>query len=431
MCIRDSFYEYKDHYLLSPSTLTFLTSLTRIPMVSKTIIGVISDTLPIMGLRRKPYLILFSLINSLCWMIMGFIDLPLYFLLFLVLMNRVCFAVYTVIGEAIMIENAQTATINLDVKEKNHTASLLLTIFFGADGIGLIISQYFGGRMVQWFDKSVTFMVSSTFSLSVLSLTILFNERRYGETIHHEANAQSRWLQQCEKLKSAWSFTCNKEILGPLVCVYLLQAIPSMDDALNYFYSNKLRFPPEVMGSLNFYGAIASAAAPFVFNRWFRNTPFKTLFICSNALVGVSSMTLLLLLTRANLILGIPDKMFTFSDSFVMKAVAGFAMTPVLVLLFRMCPKNMEGTMMSLFTSVIWLGFITSGQLGSLITTLFGITQHEFSQIWLAYLVAKSLIVIPLIAILFVKFEKGIAKADEESKGDQEGKAHNLSLIHI
>jgi len=63
-------YLYKDDFLLSPSDATFMDSLSSIPWIIKPIWGFISDSFPLMGYRRKSYLILFSCLQIFLWFLL-------------------------------------------------------------------------------------------------------------------------------------------------------------------------------------------------------------------------------------------------------------------------------------------------------------------------------------------------------------------------
>ena len=75
-----------------------------------------------------------------------------------------------------------------------------------------------------------------------------------------------------------------------------------------YFYTNELGFHPEFMGELTVVYASASIAGIWIYNRYLKNVQFKTIFIASVLLCTLFSMTDVLLVTRYNLVLGIPDK---------------------------------------------------------------------------------------------------------------------------
>ena len=66
------FYLLKDTYSLSPAEVSFWIAMTFAPWLFKPFWAYLSDTVPINGLRRKPYLIIFSLIQFASYVAIGF-----------------------------------------------------------------------------------------------------------------------------------------------------------------------------------------------------------------------------------------------------------------------------------------------------------------------------------------------------------------------
>lgn len=64
-------YLYKDDLKIEPSTVSKINSFVFIPWILKPIYGLITDSFPIYGYRRKPYLFFFGLSVMLCWILMS------------------------------------------------------------------------------------------------------------------------------------------------------------------------------------------------------------------------------------------------------------------------------------------------------------------------------------------------------------------------
>jgi hypothetical protein len=64
-------YLYKDDLQLQPSDVSRINSLAFIPWIIKPIYGFISDSFPIFGYRRKPYLFISGSIIITCWILMA------------------------------------------------------------------------------------------------------------------------------------------------------------------------------------------------------------------------------------------------------------------------------------------------------------------------------------------------------------------------
>jgi hypothetical protein len=195
-----------------------------------------------------------------------------------------------------------------------------------------------------------------------------------------------------------------------------MQVTPSVEGAVNFFYVNELHFDGEFLGRMNLILAIAGIVSPFIYNRWFRDVPLKRILIAAQTFLVLLSFPMLLLITRTNVLLGIPDRVFAISDSFALRVVAAVASIPFYMLGARMSPKNLEGTMYSTFGAVIFLGVIVGGQLGAVVTSFIGVSENDFSSLWLLYIVSRSYMMIPLILLFFVNFESAVQLAEKTSE---------------
>lgn len=89
---------------------------------------------------------------------------------------------------------------------------------------------------------------------------------------------------------------------------------PSVSTAMFYFYSNVLHFGPEFNGELRLVYSVCSIFSSYLYNRLLKNIPFKKVFGYSTVLYFMVSCQTILLVTRKNIKLGIPDKLFCFGD---------------------------------------------------------------------------------------------------------------------
>lgn len=66
---------------------------------------------------------------------------------------------------------------------------------------------------------------------------------------------------------------------------------PSSGSAMFYFYTNKLNFKPEFLGSLRVIYALGSMFGIFMYNHYFKNIPFAKFFIVSTFISSMVGMT--------------------------------------------------------------------------------------------------------------------------------------------
>ncbi len=117
-------YLYKDDYQLQPSAASSLDASLQIPWMIKPLWGILSDNLPIFGYKRKSYLILSSIICAACLLYFGLGSPPLAAGISLLLLINIAQSVQAIVGQAILVENAQEISsrdnVTEDEKSKLH-----------------------------------------------------------------------------------------------------------------------------------------------------------------------------------------------------------------------------------------------------------------------------------------------------------------------
>ena len=97
--------------------------------------------------------------------------------------------------------------------------------------------------------------------------------------------------------------------------------------------------------------AVGSIVGLLIYNRFYKKLEFKKIFTVTTLLSVALGYTQLILVTRANVNMGIPDRLFSVGDSVIIQLIAEINSIPLLVLACRMCPINIEGTMYAVIMS--------------------------------------------------------------------------------
>jgi MFS-type transporter involved in bile tolerance (Atg22 family) len=104
-------YFFKDVLKLDPTELSLFNSVINFVWILKPIFGFICDSYPLFGSRRRSYLILFSLVGALGWILLGTWVTNLWQAILVKTLINISINFCNVIGEAIMVENSQIASI--------------------------------------------------------------------------------------------------------------------------------------------------------------------------------------------------------------------------------------------------------------------------------------------------------------------------------
>jgi hypothetical protein len=182
----------------------------------------------------------------------------------------------------------------------------------------------------------------------------------------------------------------------------LWQAAPNPDAAMFFFNTNVLGFGPEFLGRVRLASAGAALLGLWSYQRYFRHLDIKKIMLGATLASLPLALTQVLLVTRANVALGIPDKIFALTDTAVLAALGQVAFMPTLVLAARLCPPGVEGTLFAALMSVYNASGATSNELGSLLMSSLRITETDFTNLWKLIVICgvSSLAALPLLSLI-------------------------------
>lgn len=388
LCIADLSlsYMYKDDFHLSPAKVAIFNSLMTIPWIVKPLWGFISDCYPIMGKRRAPYLMIFGILGATCWGILGTSKLPLIptFIILSLIQVSVCFC--NVIGEALVVEESQK---NLHTQEN---ASKYVSIFFGARALGTVLTAYCGGLLLEVVPKQIVFIITAFCPILLMGTSFILQE----ETIKTD-------IKVTDQAEQIYKFVRKREIFIPIIFIFMFTAVPACNDAMFFFYTNQLGFRPEFMGKMKLAYGIGQIGGMVIYTNFLKNVEFKKLLVVNTFICIGISLSQLLLVTRVNEKIGIPDEIFAVFCSFIVQLIGELNMIPLLILCCRICPKNIEGSLYALLMSTMNFGALVSNQSGGLLMIILGISQTQFSNLWAMILITCIAMVFPLPVLYWVE----------------------------
>ncbi|MBD1926948.1 folate/biopterin family MFS transporter [Trichocoleus sp. FACHB-90] len=370
----------KDELALSPAQVSALMGIAAIPWVVKPLFGFLSDGLPIFGYRRRPYLILSGILGTMSWVSLATIVHTAWAATAAIALSSLSVAVSDVIVDSLVVERARA--------ESQSEAGSLQSLCWGASSFGGLLTAYFSGSLLQHFGNHTIFAITACFPLIVSAVAWLIAE----EPLSEDRDA-STVLHQIKQLRQAVS---QKAIWLPTVFLFLWQATPSADSAFFFFTTNELGFEPEFLGRVRLVTSIASLIGVFLFQRFLKAVPFRTIFAWTNVISAVLGMTMLILVTHANRSLGIDDRWFSLGDSLILTVMGQIAYMPVLVLAARLCPPGVEATLFALLMSVTNLAGLLSHELGAVLTYWLGVTETNFENLWQLVVITNLSTLLPL-----------------------------------
>lgn len=151
----------------SPEQITAFTALVGLPWSFKPLFGLLTDFLPFRGRRRRPYLILASLISATTLLTVFFVDIPAgAHALFLLLLVLPTFAVAfsDVVTDGLMIDEGRPRGLTGWLQSIQWTAMYAATLLAGVGG----------GWLSQHGHERLGFLIAGTLSLGTLVAAAVF-----------------------------------------------------------------------------------------------------------------------------------------------------------------------------------------------------------------------------------------------------------------
>ncbi|KAF3787193.1 putative folate-biopterin transporter 6 [Nymphaea thermarum] len=384
-------YYWKDVQQVQPSAVQLYQGLYALPWILKPAWGLLTDVFPISGYKRRPYFVLAGCIGSVCA------------LLLLQKKPPILFALSTLIGISTAISIADVtidACIARNSIKHPALASDMQSLCGFCSSTGAILGYSSSGILVRILGAQGA-LALLTFPLAMLvALGFTLNESktssRPDRQVFMMVNGALRNMIQTMKCPEVWK---------PSLYMFLSIALSySTHEGHFYWYTDPKAgpaFPKEFVGIIYAIGAVGSILGVILYQKVFKDYPFRTVLFLAQLLYFVSGMLDLTFVLRLNLRLGLPDYMFVVIEEMSGRIVSRLRWMPMMVLSTRLCPLGIEGTFFALLMCIDSIGWLCSKWSGSLALHLLKVTRTNFKNLWLAVLI-RNILRISTLALIFL-----------------------------
>lgn len=416
-----------------------------LPWALKPIIGMISDTTPIQGYNKAPYIVVSSLLGVMGYCMVGLgnshveIQFTVMMMFFIALQASTC---------DLLTEAKYAESLN---KNPKYGPDLMTYVWSGINvaGIAALLAV---GWMISTFGPRMPYFVA----IVPAALILYPVAKNYLDETPRSAEQQSRVTSELFEQKEAF-FLC----VLMLVCTVFLSVIGMASNSnvvhfygalsimaiilvafsvllrpevakINafflvqtsfgigiggstfYFYTDTAeQYPEGPHFSIQFFTTVLglvtslfSLLGLMIYNKYMHDWNYRWLLMFSNLLISFLSILDVIMFTRTNIKWGIPDTVFVLGSSVSGTIISQWQWMPGVVLLSQMCPKGMEATMYALLAGCHNLGNTLSEYLGAYILDLLGVRpaglpneSHQFENLWIAAVIATVLPALTLILI--------------------------------
>ena len=134
----------------------------------------------------------------------------------------------------------------------------------------------------------------------------------------------------------------------------------------------------------------------FYYKKYFKNAKFRSIITGGTILSFLFSFAGYALVERWNKRVGVNDFWLVLLSNSLLSMIGEVMLLPLLSIACVLCPKNMEGTIFSVFMSALNFGGVLSNLSGSVLTSYLGITSTNYSNLSCLILISNIMTLFPL-----------------------------------
>ena len=346
-----------------------------LPWCMKPFFGLVSDSFPICGRRRAPYIVLGNAVLALTWTALARSTSPTtaQALLFV---SSVATCTVDVMYDSLLVEAAKC--------EGSDDHGTSQSLCWGARACGALIASLLGGLLLQVVTNRTIFALSACVAvgIGVFGGGLLCDQRGGERRIQTALTATTTTTTTCgQRVCTIIQAFRNPSLWRPAVFVFLFAATPSSGEAMFAFLVRDLHFTPDTLGILGFIRHAAMLFGTGLFQRCWRFTPYRRFFAVVVVVSAILGATPVVLITHWNQRLHIPNVVFAAGDDLFLSVLGSIALMPCLILVAKLVPPGVEASLYAAFVSLLNFGGLVSGYGGALMTKAFGVTRDDFTHL--------------------------------------------------
>jgi MFS family permease len=327
---------------ISVSQIMMLGALANIPWMIKPVWGILSDSISIFGYRRKSYVVLFAILGTLAFLVIGvspFISLSV--LIGLMIVGS--------IGEA--GGNVAVNGMGIEAGNKDGTTGRFQSVTWAALGVGSVLTGVSGGYIAEKASYHLAYIILAIFPILIAIMALRYPEERAEEVKKAVGPIIKDFLV---KLK-------NKQILLCSLFLFFLWFSPSFGTPLLDKMLNGLHMSKVYIGWLDTIGSACGIVGAIIYFKVSKNINMKRWLYYGTLISAIGTFAYLYLTPTTILWYAI---IFGIATQFVHLTM--------LNLMAMTCPEKTEATTYALLCSLVNCASFFSNIVGAKCFALFG-----------------------------------------------------------
>lgn len=325
----------------------------------KPIAGVLTDSFPLFGTRRRWYLLISSVLAFLSWIVLAFLPHTYNALLLGCIVVNLFMVMASTVTGAFLVETGKS------LGSVGKLTSVRQVVFGACTLLNGPLSGFLASGLFMYAAGINGFLILSIFPVAF----VLLREQP------HQVNRQSAVQNMNLQLKAVMN---SKPLWWALLFIGLFYFSPGFSTPLYYIQKDQLKLSDQQIGNLGVFSGAASIAAALVYGHFIRRLNLSRLLVGSIITAAAGTLFYLFYKSYGMAVMIESQNGFFF----------GLAEVALIDLAARATPVGAEGLGYSLILSIRNLALFSADKVGSNLAD----AKWDFS--WLVFLNAGTTIVV-------------------------------------
>ena len=202
---------------VSPAQMAAIFGITSIPWCLKPLYGFISDSYPICGYRRRPYIIIGGYLSSIMWILLPFCPRDEFVVTLVMTLSSTGLCLADVMADSLLVEIARKESDDDKGTIQSYSWMLRFSGGLSASIFGAIAYDYMGAVKVFHINSLIPICIS-------ISAMCMKGSRTIGDTVN--------WRNTARKLSSV---VRKSAVYRPAFFLFLICVTPGYGSVLTFF----------------------------------------------------------------------------------------------------------------------------------------------------------------------------------------------------
>lgn len=240
----------------SISEITTVTSIAAAPWFLKILIGLLSDSIPLFGYRRKTYLFFFSLISAVSWGLLFALPPEKLWIFASLLIGNFGLAATDVVTDGLIVQHST-----------KMTSHVYQGIAWGSRSLGAVIGGYAGGQLAAHFQPKQVFLLTMFLPFAVTLCSFLIKEKKISR------GPFQSWFGP---VKRCLSLLGTRNFIWFMALLILTGISSSIGTPFFFYLKETLKFHETFLGALSSLMAGGFVIGSVLYIKWLRHFPLRT-----------------------------------------------------------------------------------------------------------------------------------------------------------